>query len=194
MKKLIATILLVLLVVVGVATWNYSRHITGTIQSGAVPADWQPSRLQIPALDVNAPVMAVGQTASGVMDAPDSKAYNSPYWTEVFWYDRGAAPGQPGNVVIAGHVDRVGGDPAIFWGLGSLQPGDAITVTTEDGTVYQYQVDRTVVYPVNYPGQQAINDVFGPTSAHNLNLITCTGLWTGSGYDQRLVVFTTQVG
>jgi hypothetical protein len=194
MKKLIATFLLVLLVVLGVGIFNYSRHITGTIQPGAVLAGWQPTRLQIPALGVNAPVMAVGQTAAGAMDAPTSTAHNSPYWTEVFWYDLGAAPGQPGNVVIAGHVDRVGGDPAVFWGLGSLQPGDTIMVTTEDGTIYHYQVDRTVVYPINYPSQEAINDVFGPTSAHHLNLITCTGLWTSSGYDQRLVVFTSQVG
>jgi hypothetical protein len=191
MKKLIATLLLVLLIVLSVAIYNYSRHVTGTIMT---PASWQPARLQIPALNINALVLGVGQTGDGAMDAPVSNQYNSPYWTSVFWYDLGAAPGQPGNVVIAGHVDRVGGDPAVFWGLGSLRPGDSITVTTGDGTIYHYQVDRTAVYPANYPGQQAINDVFGPTSAHHLNLITCSGIWTGNGYDERLVVFTSQVG
>jgi sortase (surface protein transpeptidase) len=150
--------------------------------------------LQIPALGINAPVMSVGQTASGEMDAPTSQAYNSPYWTSVFWYNQGAAPGQPGNMVIAGHVNRVGGDPAVFWSLGQLQPGDTITVVSNDGSTFRYQVDRVVRYPASYPSQDAINAVFGPTTAHHLNLITCSGVWTGNGYDERLVVFTTQVG
>ena len=194
MKKLIAILLLVLLIVLSVAIYNYSRHVTGTILPGMTPAGWQPAQLQIPALNINAPVMGVGQAADGTMDAPVSNQYNSPYWTNVFWYDLGAAPGQPGNMVIAGHVDRVGGDPAVFWSLGRLQPGDTITVVTQDGTTYHYHVDRTVRYPANSSSQQAINDVFGPTNAHHLNLITCSGVWTGNGYDERLVVFTSQVG
>jgi len=193
MKKFLAVISLVLLVVLGVAYINYTRHITGTIQSGSVPESWQPAQLEIPALSIHAPVMAVGQTLSGDMDAPTSDAHNSPYWTSVFWYDQGAAPGQAGNVVIAGHVDRVGGDPAIFWSLGSLQPGAMITVISNDGSTFRYRVDRIVRYPANYPSQDAINTVFGPTSGHHLNLITCSGVWTGSGYDERLVVFTSQV-
>ena len=193
MKKFLAVISLVLLVVLGVAYINYTRHITGTIQSGSVPESWQPAQLEIPALSIHAPVMAVGQTLSGDMDAPTSDAHNSPYWTSVFWYDLGAAPGQAGNVVIAGHVDRVGGDPAIFWSLGSLQPGAMITVISNDGSTFRYRVDRIVRYPANYPSQDAINTVFGPTSGHHLNLITCSGVWTGSGYDERLVVFTSQV-
>ena len=128
------------------------------------------------------------------MDAPVSKVYNSPYWSNVFWYDVGAAPGQPGNAVIAGHVNRVGGDPAVFWSLGKLQPGDTVSVVTNEGNVINYAVNRVVRYPANYPGQDAINAVFGPTTGDHLNLITCSGVWTGSGYDERLVVFTTQVG
>jgi hypothetical protein len=194
MKKFIAIIALVLLIVLGVTYFNYTRHVAGTIQSGSVPLPWQPTQLQIPALSINAPVMSVGQTSSGEMDAPISQAYNSPYWTSVFWYNQGAAPGQPGNMVIAGHVNRVGGDPAVFWSLGQLQPGDIITVVSHDGSAFRYQVDRVVRYPASYPSQEAINAVFGPTSAHHLNLITCSGVWTGNGYDERLVVFTTQVG
>lgn len=194
MRKFLTVISLVVLVVLGVAYFNYTRHTTGTIQPGSVPESWQPAQLQIPALGINASVMAVGQTLSGEMDAPTSDAYNSPYWTSVFWYDQGAAPGQAGNMVIAGHVNRVGGDPAIFWSLGRLQPGDMINVVANDGSTFHYRVDSVVRYPANYPSQEAINAVFGQTSAHHLNLITCSGVWTGSGYDERLVVFTSQVG
>src|SRR5205807_4791415 len=132
------------------------------------PAPWQPAQLRIPHMNINAPVINVGKTASGAMDAPTSQAINSPYWTSVFWYDLGAAPGQVGNAVIAGHVDRVGGDPAIFWSLGSLGSGDDIFVVTIDGKSLHFVVDRVVNYPANAIPQDAIKAVFGPTGEHHL--------------------------
>src|SRR5947209_6230913 len=90
------------------------------------PAPWMPGRLRISALNIDAPVINVGASDTGVMDAPTSKALHSPYWTSVFWYAPGTAPGQAGNAVIAGHVDRAGGDPAVFWSLGNLKPGDTL--------------------------------------------------------------------
>ncbi|HLX57453.1 MAG TPA: class F sortase [Ktedonobacteraceae bacterium] len=190
MKKLLIVLALVLLGFSGILFYNYAHNIKGITPARAPRS---PARLQIPAIHVDAPVMNVGQTPSGAMDAPVSKAYNSPYWSSVFWYDLGAAPGQSGNAVIAGHVNRVGGDPAIFWSLGDLQAGDTVTVVTNDGTIIKYIVNQVVRYPANYPGQDAINAVFGPSTGHHLNLITCSGIWTGSGYDERLVVFTTQL-
>jgi sortase (surface protein transpeptidase) len=137
--------------------------------------------------------MSVGRTSSGAMDAPVSNALNSPYWTSVFWYELGPAPGQAGNAVIAGHVDRVGGDPAIFWSLGTLKSGEMIFVTTLQGNTLQFVVNRVVRYAANAPSTTVLNAVFGPSTGHHLNLITCSGVWTGHGYDERLVVFTTQV-
>jgi hypothetical protein len=193
MKKALLYLGLVLLVVIAVAYYNYSNKVTSTNNSVSTPsASWQPAHLLIPRLHINASVLSVGKTASGLMDAPVSQAINSPYWTSVFWYNVGVAPGQPGNAVIAGHVDRVGGDPAIFWTLGSLDPGNTLSVITVDGKTLNFVVDRVVSYPANAPSQYVINAVFGPNTAHHLNLITCSGVWTGQSYDQRLVVFTTQ--
>ncbi len=194
MKKLLLFGGLIVLLIIGVVAYNAANHTPNTITASSVPSEpWQPARLQIPAIHVDAPIMFVGTTSSGVMDAPVSKAVNSPYWTSVFWYDLGAAPGQSGNAVIAGHVDRVGGDPAIFWFLKDLTSGDTITIVTMSGSTLHFVVTRVVSYPANAPGKQVINAVFGPTGGHHLNLITCSGIWTGTGYDQRLVVFTTQV-
>lgn len=194
MKKILLFGGLIVLLIIGVMAYNAAIHTPGTITASTVPTEpWQPARLQIPAIHVVAPVMSVGATSSGVMDAPVSKAINSPYWSSVFWYDQGAAPGQSGNAVIAGHVDRVGGDPAIFWFLKELTPGDTITIITVGGTTLHFVVNRVVSYPANAPGKQVIDDVFGPTIGHHLNLITCNGIWTGTGYDQRLVTFTTQI-
>src|SRR5579864_8125264 len=191
MKKLIFVLIVILLGISAVFIYNFTHGVSG---GTPVDAPWAPARLQIPAIQVDAPVMGVGQTSTGMMDAPVSKAYNSPYWSNVFWYDVGAAPGQGGNAVIAGHVDRVGGDPAVFWSLSRLKVGDKLSVVTEEGKSLQFVVRRVVAYPANAPSADIINAVFGPTTEHHLNLITCSGVWTSSGYDQRLVVFTTQVG
>jgi hypothetical protein len=193
MKKLLLYAILALLVVIGVVIYNFTQHVTmGTISSPVVEP-WQPAQLSIPAIHVDASVMDVGRTAQGLMDAPVSQAIKSPYWTNVFWYAPGAAPGQVGNAVIAGHVNRVGGDPAVFWYLKDLVSGDDIYITTMQGQKLHFVVERAVSYPVTAASADVINAVFGPSTGHHLNLITCSGVWTGHGYDQRLVVFTTQV-
>lgn len=193
MKKLLLYFVLALVVVVGVVLYNFAHHVNvGTIVSTEAQP-WQPAKLSIPAIHVDATVMNVGKTAQGLMDAPVSNAINSPYWTRVFWYEPGAAPGQPGNAVIAGHVNRIGGDPAVFWYLRELAPGNDVYITTIQGQKLHFVVDRAVSYSATAPSSDVMNAVFGPSSAHHLNLITCSGVWTGQGYDQRLVVFTTQV-
>ena len=194
MKKFLFYVVLALLVVIGLVVYNFRQHVTvGAITSPAVEP-WQPAQLSIPAIHVDASVMNVGKTAQGLMDAPVSQAINSPYWTHVFWYAPGTAPGQTGNAVIAGHVDRVGGDPAVFWYLRNLVAGDDIYVTTIQGQKLHFVVERAVKYPATASSSDVLNAVFGPSPGHHLNLITCSGVWTGHGYDQRLVVFTTQVG
>src|SRR5260221_3653415 len=94
------------------------------------PAPWPPGSLYIPSLHIDAPVINVGATSEGAMDAPTSKAIHSMYWTSVFWYDLGAAPGQAGKAGIAGHLDSVGGEPAIFWSLISMGPVDQSSLWT----------------------------------------------------------------
>lgn len=195
MRKLLLYGSIIALIVIGVWFYNYNRNVVipGVIATGTAEP-WQPVTLRIDSLHIDAPVLNVGETADGRMDAPVSTAIKSPYWTSVFWYQPGPAPGQVGNAVIAGHVDRVGGDPAIFWYLGSLQTGDSIVIVTQAKKQLHFVVTKVVRYAASAPGQQVLNSVFGPTSGRHLNLITCSGVWTGNGYDERLVVFTTEVG
>lgn len=194
LRKLLIYISLFILVVLSVVFYNYKTHATFPSISFAIKVTpWQPTQLQIPSLHIDAPVMPVGATASGQMDAPVSSAINSPYWTSVFWYAPGVAPGQAGNAVIAGHVDRTGGDPAIFWSLATLHSGDSVFVQTRDKHTLTFVVQRIVKYASDVADHDVLQAIFGPTTEHHLNLITCSGAWTGQGYDERLVVFTTQV-
>jgi hypothetical protein len=194
MRKFLPYICIFLLLFAGILIYNYQTHTTLPATSFPVkPTPWQPLHLRIPGLQIDTPVLNVGTTANGQMDAPTSQAINSPYWSSVFWYAPGTAPGQSGNAVIAGHVDRVGGDPAIFWSLHTMKPHDLVIVQTQGKGALKFTVDRVVKYPADAPGKAILDAVFGPTSGHHLNLITCSGVWTGQGYDERLVVFTTQV-
>lgn len=140
-----------------------------------------PVRLHIPAIDVDTEVEEVGQTTSGAMDVPKNV-------DNVAWYELGAFPGRAGNAVIAGHLDRIGGAPAVFWKLDKLQLGDEVLVEDITGTTHRYQVVNVESYPYD---QAPMADIFGFTLKSRLNLITCRGRWDQAQqtYANRLVVF-----
>ncbi|RDY69994.1 class F sortase [Halobacillus sp. SY10] len=139
-----------------------------------------PDRIEIPTIDVDASIQALGYTPDGGMAVPKSL-------TDVGWFEPGTMPGNQGNSVIAGHVDGNSG-PAVFYDLKDLSPGDEIHVYDEN-TKLTFEVSRIESYPYkNAP----IREIFGPTNTRNLNLITCTGPYDdeASTYSERLAVFT----
>jgi LPXTG-site transpeptidase (sortase) family protein len=137
-----------------------------------------PSRLRIPAIGVDAQVVGVGLLSDGSMDVPDN------LWTSA-WLSSGARPGQPGASVIAGH--RGIGTPAVFSHLENVRPGERIFVSDAAGGELVYEVIGVVSVDLSTASQL---DVFGPTGAQELELITCFGTYSSSArtYDHRLVV------
>lgn len=144
----------------------------------------RPQRLEIPAIQVDADIEQVGLTSQGAMDVPKA-------WMNAAWYQLGVRPGEPGNAVIAGHLDSSTGGPAVFWDLNLLQPGDLVHVTYENGDRLTFAVEGSQVYQHD-ADTQVIESIFGPGQTADLNLITCMGDWDyGSAtYAERLVVFT----
>ncbi|TLS35961.1 class F sortase [Pseudalkalibacillus caeni] len=140
-----------------------------------------PDRLQIPAIGVDAEVEKVGMLSNGKMDVPKNDE-------NVAWYQKGAQPGQPGNSVIAGHVDNKTG-PAVFFKLEKLKKGDEIKVSGSDGNQRTFVVYAVKSYPRN---EAPLNEIFGYTYRSGLNLITCTGDFDheASTHKERLVVYT----
>lgn len=170
----------------GTATWQ-SRADLHRRRPVSVP-DYsesiipRPGQLTIPAIGVNAPVEEVGLEASGEMGAPHNA-------TSVGWFNLGSRPGEPGNAVLAGHVDFRGVGPAVFWSLRSLTPGAEIWVRDATGRERRFVVEEVATYRTN---DAPLNRIFGPTGDVRLNLITCTGNFSSSSrsYDSRLVVYT----
>ncbi len=148
--------------------------------------DDAPVRIDIPALGIDALVESVGLLANGAMAVPQLLSDGG-------WLRSGAAPGSAGNAVIAGHLDGNAGQPAAFWTLRRLRPGDAIIVTTASGTQLRFGVVAIGRYD-----RQAVPliAVFGPSRDANLNLITCAGPYRRAQqtYRDRLVVFTRLLG
>ncbi len=145
----------------------------------------QPVRLRIPSIKVDAPIVPVGVNSAGEMDSPRDA------WS-VAWYAPGYAPGEPGNAVMAAHVDYINIGPAVFYNLKSLSVGDRIVVVAADRKEYEFAVRETAKYaPENAP----LERIFGPNANHGLNLITCTGVFNASthDYDQRVVVYAEAV-
>ncbi|MFC6041320.1 class F sortase [Paenisporosarcina macmurdoensis] len=141
-----------------------------------------PTRLQIPAINVDAPIDPAGLTEDGDMDVPADIVSTG-------WFERGYMPGEPGNSVIAGHVDGKNG-PAVFYDIGKLKSGDEVLVTGEDGKELVFVVNKVEIYPFE---ASPLREIFGFSNGSKLNLITCTGEYNkkGSYYEDRLVVYTT---
>jgi sortase A len=86
-----------------------------------------------------------------------------------------ALPGEPGNVVLAGHRDT------FFRPLKRVHAGDAITLKTHDGE-FEYVVESTAVVT---PSDVAVLE---PTGGRTLTLITCFPFsYLGSAPDRFIV-------
>ncbi len=160
--------------------WRYNGN--GGPTKATKPAPSTPVYISIPMLGVITNVEHVGVDENNNMDIP-ADPYN------VAWYKYGPIPGKQGNAVMDGHLDWYGIKEAVFFYLGKLKPGDRIYVRDDKGVDRAFSVTKQLVCPYN---NCPVQEVFGPSSAVRLNLITCNGTFnrTQQNYDKRLVVFS----
>ncbi len=156
------------------------RQLAETPPAATPPSSAPLTRLVIPKIGVDAPVVTLGVDDQGAMQSPRSAF-------DVGWYDFTARPGAGSNAVFSGHVDFASVGPAVFWHLKELGPGDLVEVDLADGTSYQYLVVSNVAYASD---DAPINEIVGPTSKDTVTLITCTGTFNRDihQYSHRLVV------
>ncbi|WP_159943247.1 MULTISPECIES: class F sortase [unclassified Nocardiopsis] len=139
-----------------------------------------PTALNIPAIGLRtAHLVGLGLTPDRRLEAPRE-------WEAVGWYTLGAAPGQVGPAVLAGHLDSPDG-PAVFHRLGELRDGDAVSVERADGSVARFTVYAVEQHAKDdFPTQE----VYGATSRPELRLITCGGAFDAATghYTDNVVV------
>jgi sortase (surface protein transpeptidase) len=104
------------------------------------------------------------------------------------WYQDSVTPGEDGPAVILGHVDSARSGPAVFYRLGSLRPGDQITVRRADGSTAAFTVTAAARYAKNH---FPTADVYGRLPYPGLRLITCGGSFDRSrgSYRDNIVIF-----
>jgi Sortase domain len=126
----------------------------------------RPISLSIPSIGVQSrDLVDLATEADGSLEVPTDFAQPG-------WYSPGAAPGQLGPAVLAGHVDSRRG-PAVFYRLGELRPGARVEVGREDGTTARFVVDKVERYPKDeFPTVAVYSDT---THRAELRLITCGG-------------------
>jgi sortase (surface protein transpeptidase) len=152
--------------------------------SASIPTPPPVGHLLIPAINVAAPIESVGVLRNSDLETPAQ----SP-WNDVGWYSGGPHPGEKGSAVIDGHLDRPGGNPAVFWDLHKLHIGDKVIVVDPHGRTLQFHVIRMMFYS---PQDAPIQDIFGNKAGRFLNLTTCAGDWIPTQHQTalRLVVYT----
>ncbi|MFK0158991.1 class F sortase [Streptomyces sp. NPDC090493] len=141
-----------------------------------------PIRLLIPKIAVDAPFTALTIGATGQLEPPPAANTNL-----VGWYSRGAAPGEAGTSIIAGHVDTVT-SAAVFARLDELERGDRFTVDRADGTEADFVVDDAETFAKDdFPSDR----VYADTRRPEVRLITCAGDYDHDvrDYTENLVVF-----
>jgi hypothetical protein len=128
-----------------------------------------PVRVEVPSIGVASALDRLVREPSGVLQTPATPS-------RAGWFAGGAVPGEPGPAVIAGHVDSKTG-PAVFFRLRLLRPGALVVVGLSGGGSVRFRVTAVRSYPKDrFP----TTEVYGPTPAPELRLITC-----GGDYDRR---------
>lgn len=140
----------------------------------------EPTVLGIPELGVESTIVAVGVDQDRQVVIPEDIA-------QVGWYKFGATPGSgQGSSVVVGHRDGRNYGKGAFYNLGTLEPGDTVTVTNAEGQNLEYRVTgRETIYKQKLP----MDELFREDGDEVLTLISCIGYFEpGVGYDQNVIV------
>jgi sortase (surface protein transpeptidase) len=143
--------------------------------AGAVP-----TRLQVPALDIDAPITPVGVDSAGQVQIPEDVH-------TLGWYQWGRSVGAAsGSVVVVGHVDSARQGVGALFDLRSIAAGAEVVVTAGNRR-YVYQViarEEFVKNAVPWPA------LFATTGRTRLTLVTCGGAFdrTTKSYVDNIVV------
>ncbi len=141
-----------------------------------------PVSLTIPSIGVDTTgIVDLALDANGRLEAPTD-------FDRAGWWAAGPTPGEFGPAVIGAHVDSLAG-PAVFYRLGALKRGAAVTVGRKDGSTATFVVDRVARYSkAGFPTSVVYGDTKGRAE---LRLITCGGAFdrTSGHYVDNIVAF-----
>jgi sortase (surface protein transpeptidase) len=145
------------------------------VETDPLPSDETagPVRLQIPAIDLDVPIIAMGWRV-GVVDGVRTTVWDVPT-DRAGWHINSTGAGGAGNTIISG---RQVGDNAVFapLALGAVQPGQEVYLTDGDGFTFVYQITE-ISEPIPVTGatpeeEQQAAAYFAPSDTARLTLVT----------------------
>jgi sortase (surface protein transpeptidase) len=146
------------------------KYRTGTKLGALAPLAFSmPTRISIPAVNLEADVITVDVNADGTIGTPSLSNAKV-----AGWYDRGPAPGQDGAAVMDAHVDSslMSDYRGAFYYLGLTKPGMQVDFFRADHSEAVFTIDKVqVALKSDFPTAQ----VYSPTPYASLRLITCGG-------------------
>ncbi|MFC4010757.1 class F sortase [Nonomuraea purpurea] len=151
---------------------------TGTTPAAAVV----PESIDIPSIEVEAPLMKLGLEKDGEVELPP---YEKPKLAG--WYSGSAVPGDKGASVIIGHVDTKTA-PAVFYKLRHLRKGETVKVERSDGKVVRFKVDSIEqVHKDSFPTRRVYME-------DGLRLVTCGGKFDSAKgeYLDNIIVYASK--
>lgn len=153
-----------------------AEHATPWTVPAPLLATDDPGRMRRPtALEVGTPVAALSiprvRLSAVVLHGSDTRTLRR----GAGHLEHTALPGEPGNVVIAGHRDT------FFRPLRGVEVGDDVFADTRDGRVHYRVTSVHVVHPREV-------SVLRPTEQETLTLITCYPFWGLGEASDRFVV------
>lgn len=149
----------------------------------ATPASAAPTRLIIPAIDLDVPVVTVGWSVVE-RDGQQISEWDVPTWRAAGWLKTSALIGAIGNTVLEGHQDIAG---RVFENLEYLKAGDTVQVQTDSFTRTYVIALRTIVLEKDQPLEVRRENArwIGPSNDERLTLVTC---WPRNDNTHRLIL------
>jgi sortase A len=147
------------------------------------PPSEEPTRIVIPAIDLDAPVH-LAETYFVEMGGEYYQQWLAPDEFAVGWHTESARLGEPGNTVLNGHNNIYG---EVFRYLTELSVGDTILVYGQEA-VYKYRITNHMILPEKYQQLDVrMNNAqwILPSQDERLTLITC---WPYESNTHRLII------
>lgn len=145
-----------------------------------------PARLTIETVGVNAPIIPVGLTKDGDMDAPNNV-------TDIGWYNQSAKAGEGRySILLDGHHGV--NERAVFEHLKKVKVGETILLTTDKGTVLTFEIREIETTPYQEVDMKRALMPY-KKGGQSMTIITCEGEYsqTKKTYDNRTVVYAERV-
>jgi sortase A len=167
---------------------NLSQLAAERAKAFPPPAHSLPSRLVLPSINVDSPVVEVGWKTS-VQDGQLVSEWEVADYA-VGFLKTTALPGAPGNTVMAGHNNMNG---EVFKNLIDLKLGDEVFVYV-DQIAYRYVVKQKLLLKESgMPIEQRLQNAqwIAPTNDTRLTLVSC---WPYTSNTHRVIIVATPNG